>query len=152
MDVIKGGLIGAGLTSALCLALTCRSRNESRNASVRNGEATDPFSNTVPGTRTVVGAIETRAVRRPFVIAFGGPSGSGKTTFCQNLHASLRKYGVNASIISCDSYYRTMPHGEDPAKYNFDEPVAIERSLLASHLSDLKTGKAANVPEYCFKT
>lgn len=88
----------------------------------------------------------------PLVIGFGGPSGSGKTTFCTNIANELRRRGMKVSLISCDSYYKSLPHDADPEKYNFDDPNAVEFSLLALHLANLKSGKAVNVPVYCFKS
>ena len=88
----------------------------------------------------------------PYVIGFGGPSGSGKTTFCRNICESLRKKNARVCVISCDSYYKSMPHTQDPSTYNFDEPRAIDFKLLANHLSSLKKGERIQIPVYCFET
>lgn len=142
-NMMKGALIGAGLASTLCVALSSRSslmRKERKNSGETDETLLGPLS------------LEANDSRRPFVIAFGGPSGSGKTTFCTKLYKNLKRQGINAFVISCDCYYRTMPCGQDPARYNFDEPEALELSLLAKHLRELRSGVVARIPKYCFKT
>jgi uridine kinase len=89
---------------------------------------------------------------RPYVIGFGGPSGSGKTTFCRNICESLRTKKARVCVISCDSYYKSMPRDQDPSKYNFDEPKAVDFKLLADHLCALKRGERVQIPVYCFET
>lgn len=77
------------------------------------------------------------------IIAIGGGSGSGKSVIS---NAILNKLGKeNCSIISQDSYYF------GPTK-NYDHPKAIEFSLLAEHLDELKRGRGVEIPRYDFST
>ncbi len=53
-----------------------------------------------------------------------------------------------------DSYYKDSSHipPEERSKINFDEPAAIEWSLLVEQLKLLKQGKAIEMPTYSYLT
>ena len=57
-------------------------------------------------------------------------------------------------MIPQDSYYKDSSHipPEDRSKINFDEPDAIEWSLLVEHLRQLKKGNAIEMPTYSYLT
>jgi uridine kinase len=59
-----------------------------------------------------------------------------------------------AATIQHDSYYRPHPElsPEDRDKLNFDHPDALDNELLASHLDQLRAGRAVEVPRYDFST
>lgn len=87
---------------------------------------------------------------RPFIIAITGGSGSGKTTTATQLVQLLAPLG--ADLLSEDNYYkdsRNLP-GFDPATYDFDRLEARDHDLLARHLTELRAGRAVDVPDYSF--
>lgn len=53
-----------------------------------------------------------------------------------------------------DSYYKDSSHipPEERSKINFDEPDAIEWTLLVEHLKDLRAGKTIQMPTYSYLT
>ncbi len=87
---------------------------------------------------------------RPHIIGIAGPSCSGKTELAKQLALSL----PGASVVSLDSYYRSM--AELPfdvrAKSNFDHPDALEWELLRGHLSVMSQGRPFDEPVYSFAT
>jgi len=87
---------------------------------------------------------------KPILVGIVGGSGSGKTTLACGLAALTEPYGRR--IISQDHYYRGVPAGQDAGAVNFDEPVALDLDLLASHLLDAKRGLDFQMPQYDFST
>ena len=53
-----------------------------------------------------------------------------------------------------DSYYKDSSHVpvEERGKINFDEPAAIEWTLLEQHLKELKEGRTIEMPTYSYLT
>ncbi len=86
------------------------------------------------------------------IIGIAGGTGSGKTTVVNKIMARLPKGEVG--VISQDSYYKDSSHipVEDRQKINFDEPAAFDWELLLSHLRQLKSGKAVEMPTYSYLT
>jgi len=86
------------------------------------------------------------------IIGIAGGTGSGKTTVVNKIISSLPVGEV--AVIPQDSYYKDSSHipPEDRSKINFDEPAAIEWSLLAKHLKALKDGKSIEMPTYSYLT
>jgi uridine kinase len=86
------------------------------------------------------------------IIGICGGTGSGKTTVANRILESVSKDEV--VFLQQDSYYRNLD--ELPLDIrnvvNFDHPDAIDNNLLVEHLRALKTGRAAEVPLYDFKT
>ncbi len=86
---------------------------------------------------------------KAFVIGIAGGSGSGKSTFAKKLKEF---FCDDVVMISCDDYY--LPHDDIPfeerTKLNYDMPEALDLSLLATHLKDLKAGKIIDCPIYDF--
>lgn len=78
------------------------------------------------------------------ILLMAGGTASGKTTIASALSEQL-----NAVLIHHDRYYKDIPH---PRGYNFDEPAALENTLLATHIRQLKEGKEARLPVYDFAT
>jgi uridine kinase len=89
---------------------------------------------------------------RPYVVGIAGGTGSGKTTVAHKL-ASAMPTG-RCVTITHDAYYHDQGH-LPPAErdaINYDHPTALESSLLALHLRELRAGRAVEVPIYDFAT
>lgn len=86
------------------------------------------------------------------IIGIAGGTGSGKTTVVNKILSSFPAGEV--AVIPQDSYYKDSSHipPEERSKINFDEPNAIEWSLLVEHLRQLKAGKAIDMPTYSYLT
>lgn len=87
-----------------------------------------------------------------FVIGIAGGTGSGKTTVAQRIAEAVP--AEKAVRIEHDSYYRDRQDltYEERCQLNFDHPSSLETSLLVEHVRTLKSGKAAEIPVYDFKT
>lgn len=86
------------------------------------------------------------------IIGIAGGTGSGKTTVVRKIISSLPVGEV--AVLPQDSYYKDLSHlpMEERSKVNFDEPNAIEWSLLTDHLHQLKEGKTIKMPTYSYLT
>lgn len=86
------------------------------------------------------------------IIGIAGGTGSGKTTVVNKILSSFPAGEV--AVIPQDSYYKDSSHipPEQRSKINFDEPNAIEWSLLVEHLRQLRAGKAIEMPTYSYLT
>lgn len=89
---------------------------------------------------------------RPLVVGIAGGTGSGKTTVAHKLAAAMPV--ERCVTIDHDAYYRDQSHLplEERAKTNFDHPAALESTLLAEHLRELRAGKPVDIPIYDFAT
>lgn len=86
------------------------------------------------------------------IIGIAGGTGSGKTTVVNRIMSSFPAGEV--AVIPQDSYYKDSSHipPEERSKINFDEPDAIEWSLLVEHLVMLKKGHSIEMPTYSYLT
>jgi uridine kinase len=86
------------------------------------------------------------------IIGIAGGTGSGKTTVVNKIISSFPAGEV--AVMPQDSYYKDSSHipPEERSKINFDEPDAIEWTLLVDHLRQLKAGKAIQMPTYSYLT
>lgn len=86
------------------------------------------------------------------VIGIAGGTGSGKTTVVNKILTSFPAGEV--AVIPQDSYYKDSSHipMEERSKINFDEPAAIEWTLLVDHLRRLKEGQTVEMPTYSYLT
>lgn len=86
------------------------------------------------------------------IIGIAGGTGSGKTTVVNKIISSLPAGEV--AVIPQDSYYKDSSHipPAERSKINFDEPAAIEWTLLVDHLRKLKDGEAIEMPTYSYIT
>lgn len=86
------------------------------------------------------------------IIGIAGGTGSGKTTVVNKIIDSFPAGEV--AVIPQDSYYKDSSHipVEQRSKINFDEPAAIEWTLLEEQLKQLKEGKAVETPTYSYLT
>jgi uridine kinase len=83
------------------------------------------------------------------VIGIAGGTGSGKTTLMRNIVA---QFGGMVSVLSHDNYYKRRDDlsFEDRCKINYDEPAALDTSLMVYHLEQLRQGFAIDCPVYDF--
>lgn len=87
-----------------------------------------------------------------FILGVAGGSGSGKTFFAQTL---AKKLGPEvACLMYQDNYYIDQSHrfDHDGGSVNFDHPDALDFTLMASHLEDLKNGFDVEIPLYDFSS
>ncbi|MCH5326227.1 MAG: uridine kinase [Duncaniella sp.] len=86
------------------------------------------------------------------IIGIAGGTGSGKTTVVNKIISSLPDGEV--AVLPQDSYYKDSSHVpvEERSKINFDEPAAIEWTLLVEHLKALKAGETVQMPTYSYLT
>lgn len=86
------------------------------------------------------------------IIGIAGGTGSGKTTVVNKILNSFPAGEV--AVIPQDSYYKDSSHvpPEERSKINFDEPAAIEWTLLADHLQKLRNGESIDMPTYSYLT
>lgn len=86
------------------------------------------------------------------IIGIAGGTGSGKTTVVNKIINSLSPGEV--ALLPQDSYYKDSSHVpvEERSKINFDEPAAIEWSLLVEHIRQLKEGRPIEMPTYSYLT
>lgn len=88
----------------------------------------------------------------PLIIGIAGGTGSGKTTVARRIAEAVPAESV--TTLEHDSYYRDRSHltPEEREEINFDHPDALETSLLVEHLSELRAGRAVEIPIYDFTT
>lgn len=86
------------------------------------------------------------------IIGIAGGTGSGKTTVVNKILNSFPAGEV--AVIPQDSYYKDSSHipMSERNKINFDEPGAIEWTLLVEHLQCLKDGHPVQMPTYSYLT
>jgi uridine kinase len=86
------------------------------------------------------------------IIGIAGGTGSGKTTVVNKIIDSFPAGEV--AVLPQDSYYKDSSHVpvEERSKINFDEPDAIEWSLLVEHLKELRKGHTIQMPTYSYLT
>ena len=83
------------------------------------------------------------------VIGIAGGTGSGKTTLMKNIVAH---FGGMVTVLSHDNYYKRHDEltFEERSGLNYDEPDAIETSLMVEHLTALRAGHPIDCPVYDF--
>lgn len=86
------------------------------------------------------------------IIGIAGGTGSGKTTVVNKIIGSLPPGEV--AVLPQDSYYKDLSYmpKEQRAKVNFDEPAAIEWTLLVEQLKQLKQNITVEKPTYSYLT
>ncbi len=83
------------------------------------------------------------------VIGIAGGTGSGKTTLMKRL---VEQFGNAVTVLSHDNYYKCRDElaFEERCKLNYDEPDAMDTSLMVYHLEQLRRGEAIDCPVYDF--
>jgi uridine kinase len=82
----------------------------------------------------------------PVLVGVAGGSGSGKT---KKVAREINKMFLNSQVLSMDDYYRGQDFMDSIYSNNWDDPRAVELSLLAEHLKMIKQGKTIQKPFYC---
>ena len=82
------------------------------------------------------------------ILGISGPSASGKSLLANTIVKELGSKQV--AVISEDAYYKNNTHlpFEEREKINYDHPDAFDHALLYEHLTQLRQGKAINIPIY----
>ena len=78
------------------------------------------------------------------ILVIAGGTASGKTTIATELAQRFQ-----ATLLQHDRYYKDI---SNPRGHNFDEPNALDNTLLAHHIALLKSGQPAPLPVYHFPT
>lgn len=88
-------------------------------------------------------------MEKTLVIGIAGGTGSGKTTLVKRL---AEQFGGRVTMISHDNYYKCRDDlaFEERCKLNYDEPDAMDTSLMVYHLEQLRRGQAIDCPVYDF--
>lgn len=88
-------------------------------------------------------------MEKTLVIGIAGGTGSGKTTLVKKLSAH---FGGKVTVLSHDNYYKCRDDlaFEERCKLNYDEPDAMDTSLMVYHLEQLRRGQAIDCPVYDF--
>lgn len=83
------------------------------------------------------------------VIGIAGGTGSGKTTLMNKL---IETFGDVVTVLSHDNYYKRHDEltFEERCLLNYDEPAALDTSLLVYQLDQLIHGQAIDCPVYDF--
>ena len=83
------------------------------------------------------------------VIGIAGGTGSGKTTLMNNI---VTRFQDKVTVLSHDNYYKRHDElsFEERCQLNYDEPNAIETSLMVEHLKKLRSGESIQCPVYDF--
>ena len=83
------------------------------------------------------------------MIGVAGPSCAGKTELSRGLAAQLP-----AIVLPLDCYYFDLSERplEERARFNFDEPRALDHALFLQHVRALSAGLAIDRPVYDFAT
>ena len=83
------------------------------------------------------------------VIGIAGGTGSGKTTLMKNI---VSHFGGMVSVLSHDNYYKRRDDlsFEERCQINYDEPAALDTSLMVYHLEQLRQGFPIDCPVYDF--
>ena len=83
------------------------------------------------------------------VIGIAGGTGSGKTTLMNNI---MEQFSGMVTVLSHDNYYKRHDEltFEERSGLNYDEPDAIETSLMVEHLKKLRSGQSIDCPVYDF--
>ncbi len=82
------------------------------------------------------------------IIGITGGSGSGKTTIVREISEIVGDF----AFIPQDNYYRSAEYviNTNITAFNFDHPSAFDTDLLATQLTDLRDGRAIDMPQYDF--
>jgi uridine kinase len=93
-----------------------------------------------------------KIVRNVKLIGIGGGTCSGKTAIAKKIYKTLLKSGKRTIILSLDYFYKGLPVGVDPLKYDFDCPDAFDLDCIISTLNSLKERKTTYIPAYDYVT
>lgn len=86
------------------------------------------------------------------LIGICGGSGAGKTSLAMKV---IHRLGVErVCTLAFDAYYHDLSHisMQERMQVNYDHPDSLDNELFARHLSDLRSGRDIDIPEYNFAT
>lgn len=88
--------------------------------------------------------------KRPLLVGIAGGTGSGKSTLARRIAWAVGPERI--TVVTQDNYYHDLSElgFEARTKVNFDHPDSIDATLLCKHLSELRAGKAIEMPRYDF--
>lgn len=78
------------------------------------------------------------------IIGICGKTCSGKTSLAKKISDNI----PGTIIINQDDFYKNIGPDQNPQKYNFDVPSAINFDEIINVLCKLKSGKSAEIPQY----
>ena len=83
------------------------------------------------------------------VIGIAGGTGSGKTTLMKNI---VSRFEGDVTVLSHDNYYKRHDEltYEERSQLNYDEPDALDTSLMVYQLDQLRHGLSIDCPVYDF--
>jgi len=86
------------------------------------------------------------------LIIVAGPSSSGKSTTTAKLSANLNRLGIETVPLNLDHYFfdLEMHPRDEHGDYDFEQPVALDISLINEHLEQLIGGHTIQMPRYDF--
>ncbi|KDN38327.1 uridine kinase [Tilletiaria anomala UBC 951] len=88
-----------------------------------------------------------------YIVGIAGGSASGKTSVARAITKSLPNVPWQ-TILSVDSFYKPLTPAQSKLAfengYDFDHPNAFDYELLLQCISDLKAGRAVEIPNYSF--
>lgn len=91
-------------------------------------------------------------MREPVLIGIAGASGSGKTTLTNQLVARIREELPKHSVAVMREDYYYLDQSDVPMaireQTNYDDPAALEHSLMLEHLQRLRKRRSVQVPQY----
>ncbi|KAJ2511324.1 Uridine kinase [Coemansia sp. RSA 2049] len=89
-----------------------------------------------------------------YMVGVAGGSASGKTSVAKRIYESLDVPWV--IIVSMDSFYRQLTPEESKRAFennhDFDHPSSMDYASALRVLTDLKQGRATDIPQYDFVT
>ncbi len=89
-----------------------------------------------------------------WVIGISGASGSGKSYFATLVAEALGSSVHSFATVCEDCYYKDLADLplEERAKVNFDEPAALDHTLLSDQIRELRNDQTVELPQYDYET
>lgn len=84
------------------------------------------------------------------IIGIAGGSASGKSTFARSI--AIASGSGQAITLAMDRFYRPLGPSDSESEFNFDEPSALDFTLIESVINDLSQKGYAQAPVYDFAT
>lgn len=100
-------------------------------------------------TNNTTTAVEETSVGPVFIIGVCGGTAGGKTSVCRRIIQELGDQRV--SIVSMDSFYKSLPPNASPSTFNFDHPDAFDYDRFSEVLASLVKGLPTDIPVYSFE-
>jgi uridine kinase len=74
----------------------------------------------------------------PLLVGVAGGSASGKSSLCENIIKELKnEHNSSFTVISLDSYYKSLANIEMAKDYNFDHPDALDWDMAYDNIQTL---------------